>query len=384
MNTELIIQTQPAAISANFDAIKQELKLTLESYDLIITEQTLKGGKSAAAELNKMKKVIKDRERAALDIALAPVEGFRDKVKELVTLVEEAREKIAKQLDIYTQRTLESIREQIAEHVDSQIKYHGLREPFTIIEQEDLVLLGSRTKTGNLTKKTLDTIQERLHVRKDQQEEEDEKIRLAKEAEEARIAAEVEKRAEQARIDEERKAKARADEEMKRREEAIRSDERELERKAAAERKRQDDIAAADYAKAHPQYDHDEQMAAESVCAKASRPVVPYIPDTPEIRAAAQTEINQEIEDHEMGVQAPATPQPIPTPTPEAVTPQAVQPGRAISVFFEMKIDAGNSTPEEVAAFTLKWIYDHSIELGSEVERIGVTTQEGIKWIKQP
>ncbi len=342
MNTELIVQTQPATISANFDVIKQELKLTLESYDLIITEDTLKGGKSAAAELNKLKKVIKDRERAALDIALAPVEGFRDKVKELVTLVEEAREKIAKQLDIYTQRTLKSIREHIADHVDVQIKYYGLREPFTIIEQEDLVLLGSRTKTGNLTKKTLDTIQERCQVRKDQQAEEDEKIRLAKEAEEARIAAEVEKRAEQVRVDEERKAKARADEEMKRREEAIRADERE--RKA---------------------YDHNEQLAAEAVCAKASRPV---IPDTPE---------------DEMGVQAPVTPQPIPTPTREAVTPQVVQPGHGISVFFEMKIDAGNSSPEEVAAFTRKWIYDHSIELGSEIERIGVTTQEGITWISK-
>lgn len=358
MKTELIITTTPAIVEANFDTIRQELQHTLESYDLIITEQTVRGGKDAMAELNKMKKLIKDRERDALEQALAPVAGFKDKVKELITLVEEAREKITKQVEIYTERTLQEIREKIAKQTTERINVAKLRVPFTIIEQEDLILMGSITKTGNLTKKVLEAIQGRVNERLTQQQAEDERLRLVKEAEEKRIALEVEKRAEQNRLEEESKAKARADEEMKRREGAIRAEEREKARQAAP-------------AVAVPP-PHHEQVAAEDVCTIADRPV---IPNTPEVRRAAQEQINEEIEQHEMS-QAP-----VPHNT---VTGEMVQPLAAISVFFEIKIDTQGSDAQTVANFTREWIKQQSPEIGAEIERIGVTTPGGIEWIAKP
>ncbi len=363
MATELIITTTPAIVEANFDTIKSELRHTLESYDLIITEQTVRGGKDAMAELNKIKKNIKDKEKAALEQALAPVAGFKDKVKELVTLVEEAREKITKQVEIYIERTLQEIREKITKQVAERINAANLREPFTIIEQEDLVLMGSITKTGNLTKKVLEAIQGRVNERLIQQQEEDEHIRLQKEAEEKRIALEVEKRAEENRLEEEQKAKQRADEEMKRREDAIRAEEREK-AAAAAEVARQAAIEAEDKARVkHPP--HHEQIAAEAVCATASRPVVP---DT-------QEEINHEIEQHEMAA-APHNPV-----TGEIVQPEPIA---AVKVYLEIQVDTNGAGPKATAEFVRFWIADTAPDFGGEIERIGVTTPGGIEWIAKP
>lgn len=364
---ELVVKTAAPLIEANFETIKGELEATLHTYNLILTADTVTDGKTAAAQLNKMKQAIKLKEKQALETIMGPVDGFKSKIKELVTLVDETREKITEQVKIYEERTKDEIREKLKEYRDMKIGSEGLYEPFTTIEIEDLVLLGSQTKTGNLTKKVMETINGRLSENKNQQmqhEKEEEEKRVAYEA---RVAAEVAERAEQNRLQEERKAQERASAEIKRREDEIKAAER------AKIEKEQNDINA--------------QRAAEAVCAAASRPV---IPDTPEVRRAAQEEINHEIEAHEMGVTVTHKEEhidvTIETPAPTEQPPHDTTTGeitriKPVSVYFEMKLDTGGASSSEVAEFTRQWITDKSPELGNEIERIGVTQPNGeISW----
>jgi len=356
MKTELIIKTSAPLVTANFDVIKKDLESTLQSYNLILTNETVTDGKSAAAQLNKMKAAIKLKEKEALETVMAPVDGFRDKIKELITLVDDARDKIVEQVKIYEERTKDEIRAQLQDYRESRLDSEKLYDPFRTVEIEDLVLLGSQTKTGNLTKKVLEAINGRVAENKLQQMDHEAKIAEQKAAEEARIAAEVEKRAELTRQEEERKAQERADAEIKRREDEIRASERE---NVEAQKKRRHGSAAA------------------------GRPVTP---DTPEVRAAAQEEINQEIEDHENGVPPPDEQYAVAgqphddLPSHDATTGEIHQ-VKSVSVYFEIKIDTQGAPAPDVAKFTREWITSISPEIGGEIQRIGVTQANGsVSW----
>ena len=368
---ELIVETTVPVVAGNFDIIKADLKKTLESYNLILTGETVKDGKTAAAQLNKMKQAIKLKEKAALEQIMGPVEGFRDQVKELVAIVDDTRDKITAQVKAYEEKTKEEIREQLKAYRAKRLDSEGLREPFRTIEIEDLVLLGNQTKSGNLTGKVMETINGRVAENKAVQMEEDRLEAERKAAEEARIAAEVEKRAEENRQEEERKAQERAAAEIKRREEEIRASEREKIQQPAPVMETPPTTYAEEY---HAEFVSEEHAAAGQ----------PY-DDTPETRAAAQDEINKEIEDHENGIYPtpeeayrdhPGTPKPEYNPRTGEVIPL-----HAVSVYFELKVETGGATPAETAKFIREWIAGLSPELASEVQRIGVTAQDGsVSW----
>lgn len=369
---ELIITHTAPVVAGNFDTIKQDLEQTLQSYNLILSRETVKDGKAAAAHLNKMKAAIKLKEKAALTQIMSPVEGFREKVAELITLVDDTRDKITEQVKAYEEKTKEEIRVQLKEYRELKLNSEELYEPYRTIEIEDLVLLGSQTKTGNLTGRVMETINGRVSENKTQQMAAEQAEKDRKAAEEARIQAEVEKRAEENRIEEERKAKQRADEEIQRRTEEIQAKERE---EIAAKQKEQQE---RDH-QAHLRHQATPADIPEEYAAAGQ----PY--DTPTNRRAAQEEINKEIEDHENGIYPspeeayrdhPGTPAPEHNKRTGEVTPAG-----AVSVYFELKVDTGGASPAEAAKFIREWIASKSEEIGSEVQRIGVTNTDGtISW----
>lgn len=403
--TELVIKTIAPLVTANFEIIKMDLERTLQSYNLILSRDTIKDGKTAAAHLNKMKAAIKAKEKTALEMIMSPVDGFREKVSELIALVDDTRDKITAQVKAYEDKTRDEIREQLKDYRESRLNYAGLREPYRTIEIEDLVLLGNQTKTGNLTGKVMEVINGRVSENKAAQLQADAAAAERAAAEEARIAAEVEKRAEQNRIEEERKAQAAATAEVERRAEEIRAKEREKvqeENRIAQEQIAQQaaNKAAMDSHAAQIAADTEEeyraQIAAEAVCAIAGRPTIPEdeyiypspeevyrdhpgtpIPDTPQTRAAAQQQINEEIEVHQeyyTETRVPAQPE-------YNQRTGEITPLEAVSVYFELKIETGGASAMEVAKFVREWIAGKDAELGAEIQRIGVTQADGsISW----
>lgn len=102
---ELIVKTTLPELAGNFDKVKAQLVEAMKSYDVIITEETVKDGKTMASELNKIKKTIKDAEKRALEEVLKPVDGFKEKIKELLIIADEARDKITAQVAAYEDKT---------------------------------------------------------------------------------------------------------------------------------------------------------------------------------------------------------------------------------------------------------------------------------------
>ena len=184
----LQVKTTLPTIEANFDVVKQQLIDGLKTYDVIITAETVKDGKAMASEINKIKKAIKDQEKKALEDILGPGNEFKEKIKELMDLAEEAREKITTQVTAYEEKTKLEIQNKIVAFTNEEVAKAELREPFIKIEVLDLVKLTAQTKTGNLTSATINMIKGRVSEQKNLQLEEDAKIAQEKKEEEEKIA----------------------------------------------------------------------------------------------------------------------------------------------------------------------------------------------------
>jgi hypothetical protein len=197
---ELIVKTTLPALEANFDIVKQQLIDGLKTYDVIITAETVKDGKTMASEINKIKKAIKDQQKKALEDIMGPVDGFKNKIQELMDLADEARDKITAQVAAYEEKTKLEIQKKIDTFVFDEREKAELREPFSKIDAQDLVKLGAVTKTGNLTTATMNMIKGRVAEQKNLQLEDD--VRIAQEAKD--------KEDEIARIREEERIKAEA------------------------------------------------------------------------------------------------------------------------------------------------------------------------------
>ena len=192
---ELVVKTTLPKIEANFDIVKKQLVDCLKSYDVIITEDTVKDGKNMASAINKIKKAIKDQERRALEDILGPTNEFKEKVKELMDIAEEARNKIINQVSIYEDRTKKEIECKIKEYLVDIIGSSNLREKYRYIDISDLVKLSAVTKTNNLTTATINAIKGRVAEAKSLQLEEDARILAEEKArEEERIKIREEER----------------------------------------------------------------------------------------------------------------------------------------------------------------------------------------------
>ena len=181
----LKVETTLPTIKANFDVVKQQLIDGLKTYDVLITAETVKDGKAMASEINKIKKAIKDQEKKALEDILGPGNEFKEKIKELMDLAEEAREKITSQVTAYEEATKLEIQKKVKAFLTEEIEKAELRDPFFLVDSLDLVKLTAVTKTGNLTSATINMIKGRVADKKNLQLQEDARI-----AEEARIKEE--------------------------------------------------------------------------------------------------------------------------------------------------------------------------------------------------
>ena len=148
---ELIhIENKPALLSVNFEELREHLASELERYDVLVTAETLADAKKLATELNATKKVIADARKAEVAKASKPVRDFEEKMKELVTMVEEGRQRILSQVTRFEDETREKARELLDTDRSAMWKKHGIETEFHRAEFDDLILLTSVTKGGKL------------------------------------------------------------------------------------------------------------------------------------------------------------------------------------------------------------------------------------------
>lgn len=104
---EFILKTDiekslPAVIDFNYEQIKAELEINLESYkSLIVTEDTIKDGKKKKAALNSLKDALDAQRIAVKKQMMQPYEEFETKIKSLTSMIKEAVDNIDGQIKAF-------------------------------------------------------------------------------------------------------------------------------------------------------------------------------------------------------------------------------------------------------------------------------------------
>ena len=155
---DLKVNITPALVTANFSTMKSYLEVEVARYEVEVAEHTVKDAKKLATELNAVTKAINSVKKEQLLILEAPVKLFKSQIAELNEIVQSGRIKILKQVQVYEEITLQRINDFIVEKEFEEYNIQDLGEEYHGIDFSDLVLLGSITKTGNLTKKVIDEI----------------------------------------------------------------------------------------------------------------------------------------------------------------------------------------------------------------------------------
>jgi len=159
---DLKVTITPALVTANFDDLKSYLSVEVAKYDIEVKEDTVKDAKKLATELNAVTKGINAVKKEQLAILEAPAKKFKEQIAELNGIIQDGREKILVQVRGYEERTLQEINDLIVAKEMEEYQTQELSEEYHGINFSDLVLLGSITKTGNLTKKVIDEIVARV------------------------------------------------------------------------------------------------------------------------------------------------------------------------------------------------------------------------------
>lgn len=99
---ELITNIQSAVVTANFDEVKNALSEQLREYEnLVVTEGTLSGAKTAQKELAGLRNDIEAKRKEVKKAYTKPLDEFERKCKELVALVEQVEAPIKEGIKVF-------------------------------------------------------------------------------------------------------------------------------------------------------------------------------------------------------------------------------------------------------------------------------------------
>lgn len=159
---QLIVETVPAVIDTNFEALHAQLQAEVAKYDIVVTSDTVAEAKRLAAALNKLKAEIARRRKEEVAKASEPVRDFEAKVKLLEGLCEDGRQRIVVQVEQFEAATLKLVRSALAAYLDMAYFGKAVSEEFQTVTLDDLVKLGSITGTGRLTGATAAIVDARV------------------------------------------------------------------------------------------------------------------------------------------------------------------------------------------------------------------------------
>jgi len=172
-----------------FDEIKEKLEKNLEKYKVLIDENQVKDAKKDMATLNKIKKAISDKTKQAIKAYEEEVVNFKQKTKELIGLVDDARDFLKVQVEKYENEKKKQIRQVVEEYIGAIAELNEVpKERWP--NPDKYVKLSAVTQNGKITKATAAEIEKDIQLIVAQMREE-ELERLKKEAEIERIKKEA-------------------------------------------------------------------------------------------------------------------------------------------------------------------------------------------------
>lgn len=147
-----------------------ESELSKDEYSFIVTSDNLKFAKDKMAELNKSKSFIDGFRKDKVNTESVAIDTFKGNVKAYIALIETKREQIKKDVEVFEAETKKAITKELSLYADELIKASALTYDFNKVEFVDLIVLGSVTAKGALTKKARESIEGRVMACKSKQD----------------------------------------------------------------------------------------------------------------------------------------------------------------------------------------------------------------------
>ena len=151
-------------ISSNFDATKLWLAENLKKYEIEVTQSNLAEAKKLATELNKIAKQIDDKKKERLKEIEAPIDIFKEQVKELVNMCQNGRAKINEQVTVFEDKTRALCLKLLAAELQEKYAQLNIKDEFKAVTVEDLAIISNVTDANNLAKPARDAIGTRVHA----------------------------------------------------------------------------------------------------------------------------------------------------------------------------------------------------------------------------
>lgn len=171
MKTDLVIvNTVPAVLDFDFEAAKLYVEGELEKYDVVVTLETLPGGKELAKELNATATQIDETRKEKVAEASVDIKKFDENVKALVIMCKEGRVKILDQIKVFEDETRKKIWRMLHDLREELFFSIGVDEEFVSAEFDDLIILSNLTKAGSLAGKAKSELEKRVNADKQKQD----------------------------------------------------------------------------------------------------------------------------------------------------------------------------------------------------------------------
>ena len=156
------ITATPGALHVDINALRAALEDRLQDYETVVTADTLKDAKQAAADINKLKKSIADKRKAAVNEASADIRKRDEELRGLEKECDRRREGLMEQVRNWEAQQLEEVRATLIEARRVLWAENKVDDAFCCAAVDDLVKLTAVTDTGRPTAATYREISSRV------------------------------------------------------------------------------------------------------------------------------------------------------------------------------------------------------------------------------
>lgn len=172
-----VTQFQAPVIAINYETLKAELQNMLESYKgLVVTEETLAGGKAAQKELASLRVKIDTYRKDKKKELEKPIKQFEAQCKELISLVDTVEQPIKEGIKVYDDQKREEKRQQALELIAEVAAEQGLNEKYAA----QLTVIDKYTNLTATKKAVREDLETRVFALSVEQEREAERLEVIK------------------------------------------------------------------------------------------------------------------------------------------------------------------------------------------------------------
>ena len=145
-------------------------ELDADEYNFIVTTDNLSFAKKQMAGLNKSKKAIDTFRKDKVSSESEDIDLFKSNFKLYLAPIDAKYEQIKKDVSVFESETKDKILKELSLYCEDFIKIQGIRDNFKDVDIIDLMVLGSVTAKGALTKKAREVIESRVMICKSKQD----------------------------------------------------------------------------------------------------------------------------------------------------------------------------------------------------------------------